>query len=102
MGIFFIYLYIWFPVFNSTYDCTKKSPTEIQRGFFLFVALEDAVDSLLGEFLGEQTHDNHHGEATYHGDGTTVDGVDGIANEHVDHCEAYTPNEASPDVTPRQ
>ena len=64
----------------------------------LFVALEDAVDSLLGEFLGEQTHDNHHGEAADHGDGTTVDGVDGIANEHVDHCEAYTPNEACPDA----
>jgi len=47
----------------------------------LFVALEDAVDG-----------------AANHGDGTTVDRVDGIANEHVDYSKTHTLDEASPDA----
>ena len=47
----------------------------------LFVVLEDAVDG-----------------AANHGDGTTVDRVDGIADEHVDYGKTHTPDEASPDA----
>ena len=62
----------------------------------LLVAFPNAVEFGLWQFLGHKADDEDNGEAADHGDGTTVDGVDGVAHEHVDHCEADTPDEACP------
>ena len=63
----------------------------------LFVALENTVDRLLGQFLRQQTDKPHNGEAADHRDGTTVDGVDGVAQKHVDNSETNAPDETCPD-----
>ena len=51
--------------------------------FLLLVALKDAVNGLLRQFLREQTHNPYHWEATHHSDGTAVNGIDGVANEQI-------------------
>ena len=71
----------------------------------LFVALPDAVQLCLWQLLGEEADKQHNGEAAYHGDGTAINRVDGVAHKHVDHGEADTPDEACPnggsgDATP--
>ena len=48
------------------------------------------------EFLGHKADDEDNGEAADHGDGTTINRIDGVAHEHVDHREADAPDEACP------
>ena len=64
----------------------------------LVVAGEDAVNGLLGQFLRQQADQEDDREAANHGDGTTVDGIDGVAQQHVDDRKADTPHEAGPDA----
>ena len=71
----------------------------------LLVALPDAVELCLWQFLGHKADDEDNGEAADHCDGTTINWVDRVAHEHVDEGEAYTPDEACPnrscgDATP--
>ena len=63
----------------------------------LLIALENSIDGLLGEFLRQEADDPDYWEAAYHSDGTAVDGVDGVACQHVDDCQTDAPNEAGPD-----
>ena len=64
----------------------------------LFVALENLI-YLLAVHLGREQADNpYHRETTYHSDSTTVDGVDGVACQHVNDRQSHTPDEASPDA----
>ena len=63
----------------------------------LVVTGEDAVNGLLGQFLRQQADKYDDREAANHGDGTAVDGVDGVAQQHVDDRKADTPHEAGPD-----
>ena len=44
----------------------------------LLIALENLVDDGAVYLLGQQTGNPYHGETAQHGDGTAVDGVDGI------------------------
>ena len=44
----------------------------------LLIALENLVDDAVVYLFGQQTGNPYDGEATQHGDGTAVDGVDGI------------------------
>ncbi len=61
------------------------------------ITFKNGVNHLLGKLLRYQTDDPYNREAANHSDGSAVNGVDGIADDHVYHCEAYTPDEASPD-----
>ena len=74
-----------------------KKKIMFERIELLLIAQENLIHILLWQLRSEQAHKEHHREAPKHSNGTTVDGVDGIANEHVDHGEAHTPGKASPD-----
>ena len=83
----------------------KSAKLKKFRGLFLskplftllFIAFENGVDGLLGEFLGDETDEPDDRETAHHGDGTTVDRIDGIADEHVHHRKSHTPDKAGPD-----
>ena len=65
----------------------------------LLVALPDAVNLCLWQLLGQEADKDDNGESSDHCDGATIDGVERsvFAQEHIDHCETHTPDEACPD-----
>ena len=52
----------------------------------------------MGELAREQADEPDDGEAAEHGDGTAVDGVNGVAENHIDNGEAHAPGETGPDA----
>ena len=62
----------------------------------LVITFEDAVNQLPVHLRCEEADEGNDNEAAHHRDGTAVDGVDGIADEHVDNRQSDTPCEASP------
>ena len=75
------------------------------QNFLFVVAVEDAAYNLSRQFLADETYDQYNGEAANHGDGTAVDGVDGITQKHVDNRQSYTQMKHAQTevvVTPRQ
>ncbi len=51
----------------------------LMPAFLLFVTFKDAVHRLTVHLLGDEAHDSDNGEAAHHGNGTTVNRVDGIS-----------------------
>ena len=75
-----------------------KKPPQICGGFGLFVALEYVVYRLARHLRCEEADNEDHDETADHGYGTAVDGIDGVADEHVDDRQADTPHIAGPDT----
>ena len=65
-------------------------------GWLFPVALKHALYFLSFHLSCEEADEPDHGEAAQHGNGTAVDGVDWIAEQHVNDRQAYAPNEAGP------
>ena len=82
--------------FRETRKCFAEN-LQLDYREVLFVTLENAVDRLLRKLLREEADKPADGETAHHGDGSTVDGIDGIAHKHIDNRKTYTPDETSPD-----
>ena len=60
------------------------------------VALENSIHAGLRHLMGKHTYQPNHRETAYHGNGTTVNGVDGVTSQHIYYSKSNTPHEASP------
>ena len=62
-----------------------------------FVALKDFVGIVFRHLRREEAEEGDDDKTAYHSYGSAVDGVDGVADEHVDNGDTNAPYEARPD-----
>ena len=73
----------------------------MQLGCKLLITPKNIVDRLFRQLLGEEAHEPYNGESAHHSDSTAVDGIDGVASQHIDDGETHPPDEAGPDGSRR-
>ena len=62
-----------------------------------FVTVENVVEQVIRQIGGEKAYQRHHNKTSDHGYRTAVDGIDRIADKHVDDGDSHTPDETCPD-----
>ena len=49
------------------------------------VALEHTLHIGRRQLLGEEAYQQHYWESSQHGNGTAIDGIDGVTQQHIHH-----------------
>ena len=83
----------------------SAGPECILNRILFLVTKENLIHILLCHVWRDKADNQDDGETTNHSDSTAVDGVDRIAQQHVDNRQTYAPEEAGPfagggDTTP--